>query len=690
MTRLRDLLVLGLLAYAHCEQVGHEQQQELQQKSDEEIETAGLLVSDNWSNYILRGVPFMRHLSRRAGGRRPGQGMLDNIRSRIFDGTNEPGSYIVKFAPGCAVKHGGKVDVASQAQDAADMLGETQVWWVYEMLNGANLRGPYLELEAIRRVRCVETVTQDGQCLAGIGGRGVDSIAHEGYNYLNRRLMDEWEELIQDGPGPYANLEEDKIGNWGISWVFCGAQECPPDTPGAIGSTVPPPRVKMVGSGAKRREAVAWVVDTGIDVDNVDLNVNRDLDFNAYSCKKAKPGLEEHCRHYMSGYNVDSVDDDHGHGTLVAHIIGAIKNQSGTVGVAPGLTLAAVKAFSGGLAATDANLLAGLQHIYDNAEAGDAANFSWGNMGWPCSLLEEAVTRITKDKGVLVAAASGNTSKDNSAASPMRLSLVNDRVIGVAAMLRDGSLSHATGYGESVTVSAPGREVLIAYSVPGTPIGKFPPEPGVYVRGHGTSLSVGFVTALLCLHGSGRHGSGLGISNRSASRYIKRPLRGRGSLVSVPYAIFAPPEYEYEYEYARGYEYQHEQGQEGDDYSGDDPEYSVDVDGGDEERQEELAQDSWRYQEMEEEEEEPQRVPEYFRQREGDKYDGDYDEEEPSAARGVHGSTPRSEEVSGDGTLGTGVEPHQIISAAGRSVQLDSASTMWLVAVSWVGIVLAW
>ncbi|MBT8296083.1 MAG: S8 family serine peptidase, partial [Gramella sp.] len=72
---------------------------------------------------------------------------------------------------------------------------------------------------------------------------------------------------------------------------------------------------------------VAWILDTGIDLDHEDLNVNVTKGFNAFT----------------SGKDGRSLDDGNGHGTHVAGTIGALDNNVGVVGVAAGAKVVPVK-----------------------------------------------------------------------------------------------------------------------------------------------------------------------------------------------------------------------------------------------------------------------------------------------------------------------------------------------------------
>ena len=72
-----------------------------------------------------------------------------------------------------------------------------------------------------------------------------------------------------------------------------------------------------------RVDADVAIIDTGVDRNHPDLNV-----VGGYNC---------------TGPNRDRWDDVDGHGTHVAGIVGALDNQFGVVGVAPGVRLWSVK-----------------------------------------------------------------------------------------------------------------------------------------------------------------------------------------------------------------------------------------------------------------------------------------------------------------------------------------------------------
>ena len=146
------------------------------------------------------------------------------------------------------------------------------------------------------------------------------------------------------------------------------------------------------------------------------------------------------------------VDDTLGHGTFVAGVIGATKdNGVGIAGIAPGVTIVPIKCY-----ATDqtdfAAQAAGIYAAVDEYHC-DILNISAGD---PEIVPEvEAAIRHALDEGVIVVAAAGN-SGDKQLLYPASY----DGVISVSNVGRDLMLSATSNKNDHVWVTAPGREIV--------------------------------------------------------------------------------------------------------------------------------------------------------------------------------------------------------------------------------------
>ena len=105
-----------------------------------------------------------------------------------------------------------------------------------------------------------------------------------------------------------------------------------------------------------------------------------------------------------------SYADKNGHGTHVAGTIGAIDNDIGVVGVAPGVRIYGVKVLGDNGSGSLSGIIAGIDWCTANADVIDVINLSLGGVGFSSSY-ELAFQRCT-DAGVVVVVAAGNSARD--------------------------------------------------------------------------------------------------------------------------------------------------------------------------------------------------------------------------------------------------------------------------------------
>ncbi len=222
--------------------------------------------------------------------------------------------------------------------------------------------------------------------------------------------------------------------------------------------------VTKVGGPRNGTGRVAWVVDTGIDLYNSDLNV--DLGRS---------------RNFVPDGRSDAMDQN-GHGTHVAGTIGARDNGAGVVGVAPNATLVAVRVLNDTGAGYYSSIISGIDYVAANARSGDVMNLS---LGGPSSRAIDDAVRRAAGRGIKIAVAAGNESQNTAGVSPARLNYPG--IYTVSAVDRRDGFARFSNYGSAVDVAAPG------VSISSTRLG------GGVATMSGTSMATPHVAGLLLL-----------------------------------------------------------------------------------------------------------------------------------------------------------------------------------------------
>jgi subtilisin family serine protease len=215
---------------------------------------------------------------------------------------------------------------------------------------------------------------------------------------------------------------------------------------GGSSGQVTPWGITRVGNFSNGTGKTAWVIDTGIDLNHADLNVDATKSRNFVTRGK------------------DSPADGNGHGTHVAGTIGAIDNNIDVVGVAANATLVAVRVLDNSGSGYYSWVIAGVDYVASAAKSGDVANMSLG--GPPSDALDSAVKNAA-EKGIKFSIAAGNSSADAINYSPARVSHVN--VYTIASIDSDDTFSKFSNYGmPPVDYAAPGSGILSTKSGGGT------------------------------------------------------------------------------------------------------------------------------------------------------------------------------------------------------------------------------
>jgi subtilisin len=221
------------------------------------------------------------------------------------------------------------------------------------------------------------------------------------------------------------------------------------------------------GRGDLQTTKTAWIIDTGIDLDHPDLNVDA-----------------ARSRSFISGQT--SADDQNGHGTHVAGIIGAVNNTIGITGIASGATLVALRVLDNEGEGRLSGIIQAVNYVIQNGRAGDVVNLSLGGEGISTTL--ERTILQAANAGILFAIAAGNDGKDVATYSPARVNHAN--VFTVSAMDQNNRFASFSNYGSSVDVCAYGVRIRSTYS------------EGRYATLSGTSMAAPHVAGLLLIRGA--------------------------------------------------------------------------------------------------------------------------------------------------------------------------------------------
>ena len=230
-----------------------------------------------------------------------------------------------------------------------------------------------------------------------------------------------------------------------------------------------------VNGGTTTSSHTAWVIDSGIDLDHPDLNVDvaRSVSFLTGSPSNQSP------------------DDQNGHGTHVAGTIAAIDNTIGTVGVAPGTTVVAVRVLDRRGSGSNSGVIAGVDYVAANGSNGDVANMSLG--GGVSTALDNAVISAAAT-GVKFVLAAGNSSTDANNSSPARANGQN--IYTISAMDSNDDWAYFSNYGNPpVDYCAPGVAVKSAW------------KNGGYNTISGTSMAAPHAAGVLLLGNASKSGT---------------------------------------------------------------------------------------------------------------------------------------------------------------------------------------
>ncbi len=238
---------------------------------------------------------------------------------------------------------------------------------------------------------------------------------------------------------------------------------------GGDGGTTGPAQTTPWGitrvNGGVASNGVACVLDSGIDLDHPDLNVDASQGFSAFT--KGKDA---------------GMDDGNGHGTHVAGTIAAIDNEVGVIGVAAGATVIPIKVLGARGSGSTSGVIAGVDHVASTNCS--VANMSLG--GGFSQALNDAVEAAAAGGTTFVLAA-GN---DSSFTSGSPASANGPNILTVASSTSSDGWSSFSNYGQPpVDWIAPGSAINSTW------------KDGGYRSISGTSMASPHVAGVVLLGG---------------------------------------------------------------------------------------------------------------------------------------------------------------------------------------------
>lgn len=176
------------------------------------------------------------------------------------------------------------------------------------------------------------------------------------------------------------------------------------------------------------------IIDTGISKDHPDLKNNIKGGVNTINPRK-------------------SWNDDNGHGSHVAGIVGALNNAIGVIGIGPAVDLYAIKVLGASGSGYLSDVIEGLQWAVVNGM--QVVNMSLGTTSDVQSLRDAVIA--AKNAGIIIVAAAGNSG------SSVIFPAAYPETIAVSATDQNNVIASWSNRGPEVDLAAPGVSIYSTY-----------------------------------------------------------------------------------------------------------------------------------------------------------------------------------------------------------------------------------
>jgi subtilisin family serine protease len=217
---------------------------------------------------------------------------------------------------------------------------------------------------------------------------------------------------------------------------------------GTIDADIDAPEAWDVRTSASN--IVVAILDTGIRYSHEDLATN----------VWTSPNDGGHGWNALTGTNDPA--DDHGHGTIMAGVLGAAGNNGkGITGVAWQIQLMGCKCISSSGIGFESDLISCIDFARTNGAR--VVNASLDSTGYS-QALSNAIFSL-RDAGIIFVASAGNNSQDIDVTPHYPAALNIDNVVSVAYTTRTDSLGFLSNYGATnVDLAAPGDQIYSTWS----------------------------------------------------------------------------------------------------------------------------------------------------------------------------------------------------------------------------------